>query len=41
VRLKGLQLERSFSVILLKGKSRSPLCQKFLDFLMKEKQKFT
>jgi DNA-binding transcriptional LysR family regulator len=41
VRLKGLQLERSFSVILLKGKSRSPLCQKFLDFLMKEKQKFS
>jgi DNA-binding transcriptional LysR family regulator len=41
VRLKGLQLERNFSIILLKGKSRSPLCQKFLDFLMKEKQKFS
>jgi DNA-binding transcriptional LysR family regulator len=41
VRLKGLQLERSFSIILLKGKSRSPLCQVFLDFLMKEKQKFS
>jgi DNA-binding transcriptional LysR family regulator len=41
VRLKGLQLERSFSIILLKGKSRSLLCQVFLDFLMKEKQKFS
>jgi len=41
VRLKGLQLERSFSIILLKGKSRSPLCQKFLEFLMKEKQRFS
>jgi DNA-binding transcriptional LysR family regulator len=39
VRLKGIQLERSFSVILLNGKSRSPLCQAFLDFLLKEKQK--
>ena len=41
VRLKGLQLERSFSIILLKGKSRSLLCQVFLDFLMKEKQKLS
>jgi DNA-binding transcriptional LysR family regulator len=41
VRLKGLQFERSFSIILLKGRSRSPLCQKFLDFLMKETQKFS
>ncbi|HXY55908.1 MAG TPA: selenium metabolism-associated LysR family transcriptional regulator [Nitrospirota bacterium] len=41
VRLKGLRLERSFAVILLKGKSRSPLCQGFLDFLMKEKQRFS
>jgi DNA-binding transcriptional LysR family regulator len=41
VRLKGLKLERSFSIILLKGKSRSLLCQVFLDFLMKEKQKFS
>lgn len=41
VRLKGLKLERSFSIILLKGKSRSLLCQVFLDFLMKERQKFS
>jgi DNA-binding transcriptional LysR family regulator len=41
VRLKGLKLERSFSIILLKGKSRSLFCQVFLDFLMKEKQKFS
>ena len=41
VRLKGLKLERSFSIILLKGKSRSLACQVFLDFLMKEKQKFS
>jgi DNA-binding transcriptional LysR family regulator len=41
VRLKGLKLERSFSIILLKGKSRSLVCQVFLDFLMKEKQKFS
>jgi len=41
VRLRGLKLERSFSIILLKGKSLSPLCQVFLDFLMKEKQKLS
>ncbi len=41
VRLKGLMLERSFSIILLKGKSRSLVCQVFLDFLMKEKQRFS
>jgi len=39
VKLKGIQLERSFSIVLLKGKSHSPLCQAFLDFLLKEKQK--
>lgn len=38
VRLKGIQLERSFSIVLLKGKSHSLLCQGFLDFLLKEKQ---
>ena len=38
LRLKDIQLDRSFSVIMLKGKSRSPLCQAFLDFLVKEKQ---
>ena len=41
VRLKGLKLERSLSIILLKGKSRSLLCQGFLEFLMNEKQKFS
>jgi DNA-binding transcriptional LysR family regulator len=41
VRLRGLKLERSFSIILLKGKSLSPLCHVFLDFLMKEKQEFS
>jgi len=35
--LKGLKLERSFSVILLKGKSRPPLCKAFLDFLLSER----
>jgi DNA-binding transcriptional LysR family regulator len=34
VRLKGISFERTFSVILLKGKSRSPLCRAFLDFLL-------
>jgi DNA-binding transcriptional LysR family regulator len=38
VRIKGMQLERSFSIVLLKGKSHSPLCQGFLDFLLKVKQ---
>ncbi len=39
VRLKGIRLERNFSVILLKGKSHSPLCRTFLDFLLKEKHR--
>ena len=39
VRLKGIQLERNFSIILLKGKSHSPLCLAFLNFLLKKKQK--
>ncbi len=34
VRLKGISFERTFSVILLKGKSRSPLCRAFLDVLL-------
>lgn len=38
VHLKGLKIERSFFVILLKGKSRSPLCRAFLDFLRQDKQ---
>ncbi len=37
LRLKGMKLERSFSVVLLKGRSRSPLCKAFLDFLRKAK----
>lgn len=37
VRVKGVPMERNFSIILLKGKSRSPLCKAFLDFLLKEK----
>jgi DNA-binding transcriptional LysR family regulator len=37
IRIKGVKMERSFSVILLKGRSRSPLCKAFLDFLLKEK----
>lgn len=37
VRIAGVKMERSFSVILLKGRSRSPLCKEFLDFLLKEK----
>jgi DNA-binding transcriptional LysR family regulator len=39
VRIKGMPLERSFFVILLKGKSRSLLCRTFLDYLIKEKIK--
>jgi DNA-binding transcriptional LysR family regulator len=39
VRLRGVELDRSFSVILLKGKSRSPLVRTFLDFLLYGKQK--
>ncbi len=36
VRLKGVRLERNFSVILLKGKSRSPLGRAFLEFLLND-----
>ncbi|HLE41790.1 MAG TPA: selenium metabolism-associated LysR family transcriptional regulator [Nitrospirota bacterium] len=39
VRLRGVTFERNFSVILLKGRSRSPLCRTFLDFLLRGKQK--
>ena len=39
VRLKGIPMERSFAVILRKGKSRSPLCQAFLDYLLRAKPK--
>jgi DNA-binding transcriptional LysR family regulator len=37
VRLKGMPMERNFSIILRRGKSRSPLCQAFLSFLLKVK----
>jgi DNA-binding transcriptional LysR family regulator len=37
LRLKDNPIERSFSVILLRKKSRSPLCQCFLDFLLNNK----
>ncbi|HEY6010634.1 MAG TPA: selenium metabolism-associated LysR family transcriptional regulator [Nitrospirota bacterium] len=36
VRIKDLPMERSFSIILLKGKTRSPLCREFLQFLLKK-----
>jgi len=38
VQVKGVPFERSFSVILLKGKSRSLLCKAFLDFLLSKKK---
>jgi DNA-binding transcriptional LysR family regulator len=37
IRIKGLPIERRFSIVLLKGRTRSVLCQAFLDFLLKEK----
>jgi DNA-binding transcriptional LysR family regulator len=37
LRIKGVSLERSFSVIALKHKTRSLLCRAFLDFLLKAK----
>jgi DNA-binding transcriptional LysR family regulator len=36
LRIKGVPIERSFSIILLKGKTRSPLCRAFLEFLLKK-----
>lgn len=35
VRVSGVRMERSFFVVLLKGRSRSPLCKAFLDFILK------
>jgi len=35
VRLSGIRMERHFSVILLRGRSRSPLCRAFLEFILK------
>lgn len=37
VRIKGLPIERRFSIVLLKGRTRSILCQAFLDSLLKAK----
>lgn len=37
VRISGVRMERSFFVILLKGRSRSPLCRAFLDFILKRR----
>ncbi|MHB8843642.1 MAG: selenium metabolism-associated LysR family transcriptional regulator [Nitrospirota bacterium] len=35
IRISGVRMERSFFVVLLKGRSRSPLCRAFLDFILK------
>jgi DNA-binding transcriptional LysR family regulator len=35
VRISGIRMERHFYVILLRGRSRSPLCKAFLDFILK------
>ncbi len=37
VRIRGVKMERNFYVVLLKGRSRSPLCRSFLEFILKEK----
>jgi DNA-binding transcriptional LysR family regulator len=36
LRISGMKLERHFFVILLKGRTRSPLCRAFLDFMLKK-----
>jgi DNA-binding transcriptional LysR family regulator len=36
IRIKDVPMERIFSIILLKGKTRSPLCRAFLDSLLKQ-----
>jgi DNA-binding transcriptional LysR family regulator len=35
VRISGVRMERHFFVVLLRGKTRSPLCRAFLDFILK------
>ncbi len=35
VRIKGVRMERNFYIVLLKGRSRSPLCRAFLEFLLR------
>lgn len=37
VRITGVRMERSFFVILLKGRSRSPLCKAFLELILNKK----
>jgi DNA-binding transcriptional LysR family regulator len=37
VRIDGVRMERPFFVILLKGRSRSPLCKAFLEFLLQKR----
>src|SRR5512139_2346969 len=37
IRIDGVRMERSFFVILLKGRSRSPLCKTFLEFLLQKR----
>ena len=37
VRIDGVRMERSFFVVLLKGRSRSPLCRSFLDFILNQR----
>jgi DNA-binding transcriptional LysR family regulator len=39
VRLKGVKFERSFFILLLRGRSRTPLCREFLSFLLKARPK--
>lgn len=36
LRIKGLRMERHFFAVLLKGRSRSPLCKAFLDQILKK-----
>jgi DNA-binding transcriptional LysR family regulator len=35
VRISGIRMERQFYIILLRGRSRSPLCRAFLEFILK------
>jgi len=38
LRIAGITLDRNFSIILLRGRSRTPLCKAFLDFIRAQKQ---
>jgi len=37
LRITGVKMERTFSVILLKGRSKTPLCRTFLEFMLRSK----